>query len=124
MARIRSLKPEFFRHEVLARLSPTHRLLFAGLWTQADREGRLMDRPQRLKEALLPHDSCDIEKLLTDLADTVDPYDNKPFIVRYTVDGCHYIQITNFHKHQYPHIKEPKSTIPAPCKYGASMVRT
>ena len=94
--------------------------MFEGLWCQADREGRLKDRPDDLKREILPHDHCDANRLLENLSTTTDPYDDKPFIVRYEAHGCRYIQITNFLKHQYPHIKEPDSTIPAPDKHHAS----
>ena len=82
MARIRTIKPEFFCHEQLAELSPIHRLLFIGLWTQADREGRLEDRPKRLKVVLLPYDDCDVDQLLTELG-------GAGFILRYEIDEKH-----------------------------------
>ena len=41
MARARILKPGFFANELLADINPYGRLLFAGLWTLADREGTL-----------------------------------------------------------------------------------
>ena len=49
MARIRSLKPEFFKDEDLALLPFEARILYSGLWCYADREGRLEDRPKYLK---------------------------------------------------------------------------
>ena len=70
MPRIRSIKPDFFVNDELGALSPTTRLLFIGLWTQADREGRLHDRPKRLKVMLLPYDDVDIEEAISELADS------------------------------------------------------
>lgn len=107
MARIRSIKPEFFRHNGLAELPPLHRLLFQGLWTLADREGRLQDRPSRIKIETLPYDTCDVDTMLNDLVSHPDR-----FIVRYKVCGEKFIQIVNFLLHQRPHHKEPKSFIP------------
>ena len=118
MARSRSLKPGFFKNEHLAGLNPFARLLFAGLWTLADREGRLEDRPKRIKAEILPYDDCDIETLLDELQDG-----KEPFILRYGIDGERYIQVMKFAKHQNPHIKEQASVIPAPCKNGASTVQ-
>ena len=109
MARARNIKPGFFTNEHLGELEPLARLLFIGLWCQADREGRLEDRPKRLKIDILPYDDCDIEFLLETLADSPDK-----FIQRYSVDGKKYIAITNFTKHQNPHAKEQVSTIPTP----------
>lgn len=67
MARARNIKPGFFQNELLAEIDPLGRLLFAGLWTIADREGRLEDRAKRIKVALLPYDDCDIDGLLGQL---------------------------------------------------------
>ena len=50
MARARNIKPGFFKNEFLAEMPCEVRLLFIGLWTLADREGRLEDRPKRIKD--------------------------------------------------------------------------
>lgn len=112
MARARSLKPGFFTNEDLIDLPFEYRLLFAGLWTLADREGRLEDRPKRIKLSIFPGDDVDVEAGLVALA-------ARNFIIRYEVGGARYIQIVAWGKHQSPHIKEAKSTIPAPCKPDA-----
>ncbi len=107
MSRIRAIKPSFFTNEILAELSPWHRLCFAGLWTQADREGRLEDRPRRLKAALFPYDEIDVDVLLTDLAE-------KGFILRYDAAGAPAIEVIHFLKHQRPKADEHVSLIAAP----------
>lgn len=107
MARSRNIKPSFFKNEHLIDLQPLDRLLFIGLWTLADREGRLEDRPRRIKIELFPGDSYDVETGLANLA-------GKGFIERYEVDSEQYIQIEAFTKHQKPHHKEIASDIPAP----------
>lgn len=111
--RARSLKPGFFTNEYLAMLPPLTRILFEGLWCLADREGRLEDRPRRIKQAILGYDNADVDTMLTELAD-VDP----PFIIRYTTSsGGAFIQIVNFLRHQHVHVKEAASVIPAPNGY-------
>ena len=111
MARIRYIKPGFFTNEQLGRLKPVARLLFIGLWCVADREGRLEDRPERLKVELLPFDrGSRAEELLAGLAEA-------GLIQRYEVAGQHYIQVVNFSKHQHPHVKEGASQIPEPPVY-------
>jgi hypothetical protein len=105
MARSRNIKPGFFINDKLAEINPLGRLLFAGLWTIADREGRLEDRPKKIKAEILPYDDCDIDKLLTDL-------NSANFIIRYSVDEEAYIQIINFNLHQNPHKNETNSVIP------------
>lgn len=117
MARARSLKPGYFTNEGLADLGPHAHLLFAGLWTLADRKGRLEDRPRRIKVQALPFYDVDVDGLLTSLA-------SAGFIVRYERDDNKYIQINNFDKHQNPHIKEAESAIPAPDKHRLSTGNT
>lgn len=105
MARARNIKPGFFTNEELVELDFATRLLFIGLWTEADREGRLDDRPKRIKMSLFPADNVDVEVMLGAL-------EGRGFIRRYTVDSLKYIQIVNFSKHQNPHHTERKSVIP------------
>ena len=114
MARARNIKPGFFTNDVLAELPPLGRLLFAGLWTVADRAGRLEDRPRKIKAELLPYDDCHLGQLLDALAE-------RGFIERYEVGGVRYIQITNFEKHQNPHIKEADSVIPGPVSHPGGL---
>jgi hypothetical protein len=113
VARARNIKPGFFKNDDLAQCEHGARLLFAGLWTLADREGRLEDRPVRFKGELFAYDEkVDIEKWLKQLH-------ARHFITRYEIDGHKYIQINKFKKHQNPHVKEPASTIPAPGAHPA-----
>lgn len=116
MARMRSIKPGFFSNERLSDLDPIVRLLFAGLWTIADREGRLEDRIKRIKVQVLPYDDCNVEESLQKLHDF-------GFIQRYSVGDCKYIQILAWKKHQHPHINEADSTIQAPCSNGSSTIQ-
>jgi hypothetical protein len=106
MARCRLLSPEFFKDEELCALKPEVRLLFAGLWTLADKLGRVEFRPRRIKLEVLPYDDVDVEEGLRQL--------DGRFITIYEVDGHKYLQINNFLKYQKPHPRESTSTIPAP----------
>jgi hypothetical protein len=122
MARKRYLKPGFFKNEELAGMLFEYRILFQGLWCYADREGRLEDRPMRLKSDIFPYDNIDFNAGL-------DLLQEKGFIVRYatTVKGKTFnaIQIVNFTEHQDVHINEQASIIPAQVTYlhGASTVQ-
>ncbi len=111
MARVRNLKPGFFTNEDLAECTPWARLCFAGLWTLADREGRLEDRPKRIKGQLFPMDTVDVEPLLDEL-------ERHHFIMRYTDNDRGFIQVIEFSKHQNPHHREPSSSIPSPESLG------
>ena len=115
MARSRNIKPGFFKNEVLAELDPMVRLLCIGLWTLADREGRLEDRPARIKAEIFPYEKFNADEGLETLA-------TARFILRYMVGGCKYIQIFNFLKHQSPHVNEQASTIPAPDMHQTASV--
>lgn len=120
MPRARNIKPGFFKNELLAELPAEARLLFIGLWTLADRRGRLEDRPKRIKMEIFPADSVDVDELLQALSDA-------NFIERYGATpvqlGCkhqrQYIQILSFEKHQHPHKNEKDSDIPTPEELGA-----
>jgi len=114
MSRSRNIKPGFFTNEELAECSPWARLCFAGLWTLADREGRLEDRPKRIKGQLFSFDSIEVEPLLNEL-------ESHDFIQRYVAEGMGFIQILGFSKHQNPHHKEAKSIIPSPKSLGLLM---
>jgi uncharacterized phage protein (TIGR02220 family) len=107
MARSRNIKPGFFKNEGLGELNPLTRILFAGLWCLADREGRLEDRPKRIRAEVLPYDDGSVDDMLNELHQA-------GFILRYEVGGQRFIQVQNFSRHQNPHHKEPQSTIPAP----------
>lgn len=116
MARARNIKFGFFKNEELVELSFGTRLLFIGLWTLADREGRLEDRPKRIKMELFPADNLDVDEALCEL-------EKSGFVIRYQANDARYIQVCNFKKHQNPHKDERPSTIPAPCEHRASTVQ-
>jgi hypothetical protein len=115
MARARNIKPGFFHNEDLVEVPFETRLLFIGLWTLADRRGRLEDRPKRIKMELFPVDDVDIDTSLNQLQD-------HGFILRYCVGDGRYIQVLAFNKHQNPHKTERESTIPAPDINGSATV--
>lgn len=107
MARARNIKPSFFKNEQLVELPMATRLLFVGLWTLADREGRLEDRPKRIKMEIFPGDDVNVDRALSELH-------NHGFIQRYESKAGRCIEVINFAKHQNPHHKEAASTIPKP----------
>lgn len=111
MARIRTIKPDFYSDEDLAELSHVTRLAFPGLWCLADGFGRLEDRPKRIRAQLFPYEpEVDMESILEELA-------GARFIIRYQVDGVRLIQVRTFRKHQRITGKEatqPSSFPPPP----------
>jgi hypothetical protein len=113
MARARNIKPGFFHNADLVELPVETRLLFIGLWTLADREGRLVDRPKQIKMEIYPADGFDVDAMLQALHEA-------GFIIRYKVNGNRYIEVVNFLKHQNPHHAEKASLVPATDKPEAS----
>lgn len=106
MARIRTIKPEFFTSSDIIELKPIERLVFVSLWCEADREGRLKWNPRTLKFRYFPADNCDIEdigKRLIELG----------LISIYTVDGKEYAEVCNFHVHQVINNRESDSLLPS-----------
>jgi hypothetical protein len=116
VARARNIKPGFFTNEELVELPFSTRLLFIGLWTLADREGRLEDKPKRIKMHLFPADEIDVDEALCALQAS-------GFLKRYTVNGASYIQVLAFRKHQNPHRDEKPSSIPPEGSHGANTVQ-
>lgn len=120
MARIRTIKPEFFRHEGLFEAERTSglplRVAFAGLWTVADREGRFRWRPRQLKLDVLPFDEADFAKVL-------DTLEAAGFVGRYAEAGEEYGYIPTWHKHQVVNNRETPSALPAPTGPGTREAR-
>lgn len=97
MPRIRTIKPEFYRHHDLFLAERKSgfpiRVAFSGLWCCADVEGRFKWRPTELKLDILPYDEVDFEDVLQCLIDT-------KFIIKYSVEGKEYGVIPTFKDHQ------------------------
>jgi hypothetical protein len=98
MARIRTIKPEFFRHEALQDLEIANpgfypMMVFAGLWTQSDKNGVFPWKPRQLKLDILPF-------LPFDMLSTLEILSKSNFLFRYSVEDCEYGIIPTFNKHQ------------------------
>jgi hypothetical protein len=111
MGRIRTIKPQYFRHEEIfeaeKRSGMPLRVIYAGLWTVADREGRFEWKPRILKLDVAPFDDLDFEAALVVLCQI-------GVIAKYAVKSKTYAHIPSWHKHQQVNVREAKSTIPAP----------
>lgn len=105
MARTRSIKPSFFKNEFLAECEPMARLLFIGLWTLADSQGRMEFRPMRIKAELFPYENCDIIGLLKQLAD-------RGFVRAYESGDVKVLEIPTFGEHQRCHPDERDEGLP------------
>jgi hypothetical protein len=96
MARIRTIKPEFWSDEKLSECSLSARLTFIGLWSFADDEGRMEFQLARLRMQIFPCGSVTLAKL-TEYARELTEHS---LIRVYLVDGKQYLDIPGFAKHQ------------------------
>ena len=98
MGRIRTVKPQFFIHELLNDLEeqfPEQKvmLVYVGLWSQCDNHGVFEWKPRTLKTEIMPWVTYDITKTLETLTE------NK-FIARYECEGKEYGCVLRLEKHQ------------------------
>lgn len=95
MARIRSIKPEFWSSEQVMECSPMARLLFIGLWNFCDDGGNHVDSDRTIKAEIFPGDdirSSEVRRMLDELS-------SNGLIVPYTSNGKAFIHVTGW-KHQ------------------------
>lgn len=107
MARIRTIKPEFFTSADICSLPPLARLLYVALWCEADREGRLVWNPATFKIRYLPGDNCKIDQLCAALVDA-------RLVLLYEMDGEQLAVIPSFPIHQQVNNRESPSRLSAP----------
>jgi hypothetical protein len=112
MARIRSVKPEFWADEKLANaVSRDGRLLYIGLWNLADEHARLRGAARYIKGQLFPYDDdmtvTVVDALLDDLAAARK-------VMRYHCDGDAYLFLPNLAKHQRLEAAKVASKLPTP----------
>lgn len=93
MARIRSIKPDFWTDEKLTECSLSARLLFIGTWNFADDAGNLDRSAKQIKARIFPIDAIDCEPLIQELI-------HQELLVEYSVGGKKYLHIHGFAKHQ------------------------
>ena len=113
MARIRTIKPEFFTSEDIVALSPYARLLYIALWCEADKEGRMAWKPRTFKMRYLPADDVAIDALCSEIIEAG--------LVKLYGDG--YAYIPAFHAHQHINPRESASQLPEPPASDAQATR-
>ena len=93
MGKPRSISSVFFTDEDVVSASFLARLLFIGIWTQADDDGLFIARPKILKMKVFPADNVDVSAALCEL-------EKFNLIKRYDYDGSEYGIIQDFKKFQ------------------------
>ncbi len=111
MARIRTIKPELFRHVDLFEAERSTglplRLVYIGLFTCCDREGRFRWQPRQLNLDVLPYDGIDFSAVL-------DALEHYGFILQYHYENEFYGYISGWHEHQNIDKRERESQLPGP----------
>jgi hypothetical protein len=105
MARIRTIKPDFWTDDDITECSLSARLLFIGIWNFADDAGNLDRSAKQIKARVFPVDNVDCEPLIQELI-------TQGLLIEYSVNAVKYLHIPGFTKHQV--INRPsKPSVPA-----------
>lgn len=110
MARKRMIDPSIWTDDGMADLTPRQQLLYIGLFSNADDDGRLKGSPVSIS-LMMPtvYSPKDRGELAEDLASVLSVMSQ---VVRYTVDGREYLAFRNFR--QWQRIDKPTDSILPP----------
>lgn len=92
MARIRSVKPDFWTDAAVMRCKPLTRLLFLGMFNFADDYGRLPCVDATIKAQILPGEAVDIQTVKDMLAEL----SGNGMILLYSANGREYLEIVGW----------------------------
>lgn len=103
MARIRTIKPDFWTDEEIVELDPMDRLLFVGLWNFCDDQGYIDYRPKKLKMQIFPADDFDLPAAMERLrkSSLVDAYDAPTGVVAHIRNWSKHQRVNNPSKERY-----------------------
>lgn len=103
--RIRTIKPELYRDEKIARLPIPVRYLWGGLIAHADDEGRLEGHPSAIRSLVFPFDDLTAKKV----DDWLGMLEQAGVIYRYQADDLERIELRNWARHQKVNRPTPSS---------------
>jgi hypothetical protein len=119
MARIRTIKPEFWANEKVMNCSRGSRLLFIGLWNFADDTGRLRDSAKSIRAHIFPGDDDINSEIVRGM---IDELSGNGLVLKYEVNGEAYLEISGWNhqridkphpsKHPPPNSTNVPRTIP------------
>lgn len=116
MARIRTIKPEFWTSGQVLECSTNARLLFIGLWNFCDDAGRHADKPKQVKAEVFPADDF----TNADVVAMLDELERSGLIRRYAVDGEGYFLVTGWHHQRIDKAQSPKYPGPIEERSGSN----
>lgn len=112
MARLRTIKPEFWVSEQIAECSTSARLAFIGIWNFCDDRGVHPAKPRTLKAELFPMDDITADQV----GEWVDELIHAGLLAAFTAEGDEYWVVTGWAKHQkidrpsYKHPQPPQNS--------------
>ena len=107
MARLRTIKSEFWTSEQIVNCSRDARLLFIGLWNFSDDAGIHPASSLRLKMEVFPNDKCSDDEIRKWISELI----TNELMYEYEAEGKHYWQVSGWHRHQ--RIDRPTYRYPA-----------
>lgn len=108
MARIRTIKPEFWTGEQVMECSPNARLLFIGLWNFCDDAGRHPMTPRQIKALVFPSDDFSVDFV----QGMLDELSSNGLIMPYSVGGKEYFEVTGWRHQKIDRPQAPKYPSP------------
>lgn len=118
MARIRSIKPDFWTSEQVMECSPIARLMFIGIWNFADDHGRSPASPKTIKAQVFPADDIDVANVRGMLAELSE----NGLIQLYEADGKEFLFVTGW-RHQKIDKRQPAKYPEPPKEHSANIRR-
>jgi hypothetical protein len=118
VARIRSIKPEFWSSEQVMECARDTRLLFIGLWNFVDDAGRMSFSPKQIKALIFPSDDLSVGQVTDMLEELCD----RGLIETYEVSDKRYLAVTGWKKHQRIDKPQP-ARCPGPIEEPIAEVR-
>lgn len=109
MARIRTIKPEFWDDEKLADIPVQARLVFVGTWNFADDFGVLVNSAKYIKSKLFPYDETLREHQVKTWLDALI---NARMLIPFECENKSYLFIRTFNSHQLIDKRYTKSILP------------
>lgn len=93
MARIRTIKPQFWTDESVVDLPFEYRLLFIGIWNFADDDGFIENKPKQIKLQVFPGDDVNVASGIRALV-------KRQMLEPLTLDGMKVLRVRGWKGHQ------------------------
>jgi len=114
MARRRMIAPNFWKDPEVAKLTIPERLLFIGIVSNADDEGRIIATPEALKADIFPYDHKITARVVKRMRDSL--VNKMKNVLLYENDNVEYIVLLRWGDHQKPS-HATASKLPPPSQF-------